>query len=100
MTFTFSQPRKLNPEEVNPYAGAISKALEGYGQGMKAAYMPKNMEADLYKKQIMNKYLPQMQEAEIFGKQFNPLAAIASNPMFLQNPQFQAALNRMIANNP
>ncbi len=100
MVFTAFQARKLNPEEVNPMAGAVSKALEGFGQGMKAAYMPKNMQAELQKKQILNKYLPQMQEAEIFGKQFSPLAAIASNPMFLQNPQFQAALNRMIAQNP
>ena len=79
MAFTAFQARKLNPEEVNPFAGAVSKAMQGYGQGMKAAYMPKQIEAD------------------IFAKQIGPLATLATTPAFLQNPQFQAALGQIIS---
>jgi len=99
MVFTAFQARRLHPEEVNPMAGAVSKAMEGFGQGMKAAYMPGNLKQDLLKKEILNKYLPQMQEAEIFGKQFSPLASLATTPMFLNNPRFQAALGELVSRN-
>jgi hypothetical protein len=79
MVFTAFQARRLNPEEVNPFAGAVSKAIQGYGQGMNAAYLPKKIEAD------------------IFAKQIGPLATLATTPAFLQNPQFQAALGQIIA---
>jgi len=79
MVFTAFQARRLHPEEVNPMAGAVSKALQGYGQGMNAAYLPKKIEAD------------------IFAKQIGPLATLATTPAFLQNPQFQAALGQIIA---
>ena len=79
MAFTAFQARKLNPEEVNPFSNVLSKALQGYGQGMKAAYMPKQIEAD------------------IFSKQIGPLATLATTPAFLQNPQFQAALGQIIS---
>lgn len=81
MVFTAFQARRLHPEEVNPMAGAISKAMEGFGQGMKAAYLPQQIEAD------------------IFAKRFGPLATLATTPMFLQNPQFQEALGHLIAKN-
>lgn len=100
MVFTAFQARKLNPEEVNPMAGAITKAMQGLKEGIGTAYLPKKLETDLLHKQIINKYLPQMQEAEIFGKQFGPLASIATTPMFLQNPQFQKMLGQLIAQNP
>jgi hypothetical protein len=79
MAFTAFQARKLNPEEVNPFSNVLSKALQGYGQGMKAAYMPQQIEAD------------------IFAKKIGPLATLATTPAFLQNPQFQAALGQIIS---
>jgi hypothetical protein len=78
MTFTFSQARPLKPQEVNPFANLVSNALHGYSQGMKAAYLPQEIEAD------------------IFSKKLGPLATLATTPMFLQNPQFQEALGNMI----
>lgn len=81
MAFTFVQPRQLRPEQVNPMANLITKALQGYGQGVRAAYLPKELEAD------------------IFAKQLTPLATLATSPMFLQNPQFQTALGNLISRN-
>ena len=72
MTFTFTQARELKPEQVNPFANLISKAVQGYGQGVQAAYMPRKMEAD------------------IFHKQISPLAMLASSPYFSSlHPQQQ-----------
>ncbi|TAK83376.1 MAG: hypothetical protein EPO09_21275, partial [Aquabacterium sp.] len=79
MVFTFTHARKLNPEEVNPFSGLVSKALQGYSQGMHAAYLPQQIEAD------------------IFAKKIGPLATLATTPAFLQNPQFQAALGQIIS---
>jgi|GEM_PF-4364440 hypothetical protein len=79
MAFTFTQARQLKPEQVNPFANLISKSLQGYGQGVKSAY------------------LPQMLEADIFSKKISPLATLATSPMFLQNPQFQSALGQLIS---
>lgn len=81
MAFTFVQPRPLKPEQVNPFANLVSKALQGYGQGMKGAYLPQELQAD------------------IFAKRIGPLATLATSPMFLQNPQFQSALGNLIAKN-
>lgn len=100
MVYSGVNPRPMRPEEANPWAGAISKAMEGIKEGVHTAYLPKKMETDILHKQIINAFLPQMQEAEIFGKQFSPLASLATSPMFLQNPQFQKMLGQLIAQNP
>jgi hypothetical protein len=44
-------------------------------------------------------YLPQKIQADIFAKKLGPLATLATSPMFLQNPQFQAALGNLIMEN-
>lgn len=81
MSFTFSQARRLSPEESSPYNNLISHALKQYQQGVHA------------------KYAPEMTEANIFNKQIGPLATLASSPMFLNNPQFQHALGSLISQN-
>ena len=90
MVFTAFQPRKLSPEEVNPFAGAVAKAMEGFNKGIESAYLPKRRELEM-------KYLPQQMEADLFAKRFGPLATLATTPMFLNNPQFQQALGRMLS---
>jgi hypothetical protein len=64
MTFTFSQARPLKPQEVNPFANLVSNALQGYGQGMQAAYLPQTI------------------QASIFNKTISPLATLAASPFF------------------
>jgi hypothetical protein len=90
MAFTFTNARKLNPEEVNPLSGLVSRALQGYNEGIKSAYAAPTAAMKF-------KYLPEQLEADIFAKKFGPLATIATTPMFLQNPQFQQALGQMLA---
>jgi hypothetical protein len=80
MTFTFTNYAGITPRP-SPMHDIIGKMLGGYAQGVNARYMP------------------QQQEADIFSKRIGPLATLATTPMFLQNPQFQAALGNMIAKN-
>ncbi len=87
MVFSFSQARELKPEQVNPFANLISKAVQGYGQGVQAAYMPRKMEAD------------------IFNKTISPLAMLASSPFFsalnpAQQQQIGAYISQMLSNSP
>jgi hypothetical protein len=81
MAFSFSQPRRLLPEESSPFNNLLSNALKSYQQ------------------QVHARYAPQMAEADIFNKKIGPLATLATSPMFLQNPQFQEALGRLISQN-
>ena len=64
MAFTFSQARKLSPEEANPMNALISRAMETFGKGMNLSYLPRE------------------KEASIFSKEIGPLAALASSPNF------------------
>ena len=80
MTFTFSNV--ISPElSKSPLNDMIGNLLSGYTGAVHA------------------KYAPQQQEADIFAKKIGPLATLATTPMFLQNPQFQAALGGLIAKN-
>ena len=73
--------RRVSPEESSPFNHLLSNALKNY------------------KQQVSARYAPQMQEAEIFNKKIGPLATLATSPMFLQNPQFQESLGRLISQN-
>lgn len=76
MAFTFHAYPILKPEQQSPFGNLIQNALKNYQEGVKA------------------KYLPKMQEADIFSKEIAPIAALAANPNFTGfNPQTQ----RMIA---
>ena len=63
MAFTFSQPRRMNPEESSPYNNLLSNALKSYQQ------------------QVSARYAPQREQAEIIGKGIGPLAQIAISPL-------------------
>jgi len=63
MVSTFYTPRKLKATEVNPLSNLLSGALDTYQKGLKASYMPRQLEAD------------------IFSKNIGPLASIATSPM-------------------
>lgn len=87
MVFSFTQARELKPEQVNPFSNLISKAIQGYGQGVQAAYMPRQLEAD------------------IFHKTISPLAMLASSPFFsalnpAQQQQIGAYISQMLSNSP
>ena len=87
MVFSFTQARELKPEQVNPFSNLISKALQGYGQGVQAAYMPRQLEAD------------------IFHKTISPLAMLASSPFFsalnpAQQQQIGSYISQMLSNSP
>jgi hypothetical protein len=47
MSFTFSQARKLSPEETNPYNALLSRALDTFQKGVGAAYLPREKEAKI-----------------------------------------------------
>lgn len=76
MSFTFSQARKLSPEEANPMNAMLSTALARYKQGLELSYMPRKNEAD------------------IFSKEIGPLASLAASPNFTG---FQPEEQKMIA---
>ena len=79
MAFTFSQARKLSPEEANPMNALISRAMETFGKGMNLSYLPRE------------------KEAGIFAKEIGPLAALASNPNFTGfNPEVQKMIAQKI----
>ena len=63
MAFTMPNYPMLTNEQVNPFHGALQGALKNYQNTVRSAYMPKQIQAD------------------IFQKQFAPLAQIASNPV-------------------
>jgi len=63
----------------HPLHGLISNLIGGYGQGIKAHYMPEQIQAD------------------IFAKKLGPLATLSANPIFMQNPQFQEALGHLVS---
>lgn len=86
MAFTFNQYPLLTPEQGSPYAAALSRFLQGAGQGL-----------DLQKKSMLNKMIPQLQQAEIFSKEIGPLASLASNPQFRGfNPEIQKMIAQRI----
>lgn len=70
MPFTALDYPILTPEQTNPMAGVISGLMRG---AKEAPQMTKS----LYEA----KYAPQTIQADIFGKEFAPLAAIASSPL-------------------
>ena len=79
MSFTFNSPRKLDAEEANPYSNLISHAMDTYMKGQKAKYTSKQIEAD------------------IFAKEIGPLAALASSPNFTGiNPEIQKMIAQRI----
>lgn len=79
MAFTFSQARKLSPDEANPMNALISRAMETFGKGMNLSYLPRE------------------KEAGIFSKEIGPLAALASNPNFTGfNPEVQKMIAQKI----
>lgn len=79
MTFTFNQYPILTPEQQNPMNALISRAMDTFQKGTKAAYQPRKMEAD------------------IFAKEIGPLAALASSPNFTGfNPQVQKMIAERI----
>lgn len=80
MVFTFSQARRVTPEESSPYNNLISNAMKNYTQGIHA------------------KYAPQMAEADIFNKRMTPLSQLAASPMFLAlHPEQQQQIANMIS---
>ncbi len=80
-SFTFHHYPILTPEQQSPMNALISRAMENFGKGTKLAYLPKQLEAD------------------IFAKKIGPLATLATTPMFLNNPQFQKSLGDLISKN-
>jgi hypothetical protein len=81
MVFSLVNPGRSSPDEYFfPQKNLISGLLGGYKNAVGAQYAKPMLEAD------------------IFAKKIGPLATLATSPMFLQNPQFQAALGRLIAN--
>lgn len=81
MAFSNFVPPFLNREQSGAMPDIISHLLGGYSKGMHAAYLPQQIEAD------------------IFSKKISPLATLATSPMFLQNPQFQQALGNLLSRN-
>ena len=92
MAFSFWSPPSLRPEQVNPMAGLISRAMKNFQESS-------NLATQIPTQQLKLQYLPKQLEAEIFSKKIGPLATLATSPMFLQNPQFQALLGNMISQN-
>lgn len=79
MAFTFTNYPILTPEQQSPWQGALSRALDSYSKITKASYMPRQMEADL------------------FAKEIGPLAGLASSPNFTGfNPQIQKMIAQRI----
>lgn len=79
MTFTFNPLPILSPEQQNPLNAFISNALKGYQGLKKASYLPKQLEAD------------------IFSKEIGPLASLASSPNFTGfNPEVQKLIAERI----
>src|ERR1700733_14838006 len=74
-------PPLLNNDQAGAIPDIIGHLMSGYSKGTHAAYLPKQIEAD------------------IFAKKVGPLATLATSPMFLQNPQFQQALSNLLAKN-
>jgi hypothetical protein len=70
MPFTALDYPILTPEQTSPMAGVISGLLKGAQQA-----------PAMYKSAQEAKYAPQTIQADIFGKEFAPLAAIASSPL-------------------
>lgn len=79
MAFTFTNYPILTPEQQSPWQGALSRALDTYAKTTKASYMPRQM------------------EAELFSKEISPLAALASSPNFTGfNPEIQKMIAQRI----
>lgn len=79
MAFTFTNYPILTPEQQSPWQGALSRALDTYSKATKASYMPRQMEADL------------------FAKEIGPLAGLASSPNFTGfNPEIQKMIAQRI----
>lgn len=78
MVFSFSNVVSQELPK-HPLHGLISNLIGGYGQGIKAHYMPEQIQAD------------------IFAKKLGPLATLSANPIFMQNPQFQDALGHLVS---
>ena len=51
MTFTFSQPRRITPEESSPWNTLLSNALKNYEGIAQAKFAPQQMQADIQQKQ-------------------------------------------------
>jgi hypothetical protein len=79
MAFTFTNYPILTPEQQSPWQGALSRALDTYSKVTKSSYLPKQMETDL------------------FAKEIGPVAALASSPNFTGfNPQIQKLIAQRI----
>ncbi len=78
-SFTFNPLPLLTPEQQNPMNALISRAMENFGKGTKLAYLPKQLEAD------------------IFAKKLGPLATLATTPTFMNDPHFQAELRKFLS---
>lgn len=80
MAFQNFVPPLLNREQSGAMPDIISHLLGGYSKGMHAAYLPKQIEAD------------------IFHKQISPLAMLASSPFFsAMNPEQQQQIGNYIS---
>lgn len=77
---TFTMPNLSDSSaDYNPYNIAFNRAMHNYKQGMELKYKPRQM------------------EAEIFSKEISPLAALASSPNFTGfNPEIQKAIAQHI----
>lgn len=83
MAFTMPNYPMLTNEQVNPFHGALQGALRNYQNTVKSAYLPRQI------------------QAEIFNKQFAPLAQIASSPLAMamlptQQSQMAQMLSRLL----
>ncbi len=79
MTFTFYSPPTLTKEQASPWQGALTNALDTYAKTKKLSYLPRQMEADL------------------FAKEIGPLAGLASSPNFRGfNPEIQKMIAQHI----
>jgi hypothetical protein len=79
MSFTFTNYPILTPEQQNPMNALISRAMDTFGKGLKMSYAPRQIEAD------------------IFNKQIGPLATLATTPTFMNDQQFQENLRNVIS---
>lgn len=77
MAFNFTNYAGL-PTAQSPMNSLISRALETFTKGQQASYLPQQLQAD------------------ITAKELGPYAALATNPMFLNNPQFQQHLTDIL----
>lgn len=80
MAFTFSQARRITPEESSPYNNLVANAMKNYQQNIAA------------------RYAPETARANIFNKMVSPLAQIAISPLGMaMAPEQQQQLQQYIS---